>query len=130
VQPIVGRLYDLGGILVVCFAMFADCLAAIDLGRGGVRAGVTLLTRLDQFLLGQLEALRRTIACVGQRSLGGINSPVPSAAADRRRFARRCGLPSLSAGFPLFLSGLYGCSCRDSSVGSWAWTWSSFCLSF
>ena len=81
---------------MVCFAMFADCLAAIDLGRGGVRAGVTLLTRLDQFLLGQLEALRRTIACVGQRSLGGITASSPArppiaaaslaAAAVSRRF--------------------------------------------
>jgi hypothetical protein len=53
-----------------------------------------VLSRLDQFLLGQLEALRRTIVGLGQRSLGGINSLVPSADADRRPFARgRCGLP-------------------------------------
>ena len=120
---------------MVCFAVFPDCLPAIDLGRErvrwGVRPAVTVLSRVDQFLLGQLEALRRTSVGFGQRCLGGINSLVPSAAADRRRFARgRCGLPSLPAGFPLFLSGLYGCSCRDSSVGSWAWTWSSFCLWF
>lgn len=48
-----------------------------------------MLSRLDRFFLGQLEALRRTIVGLGQRSLGGINSLVPSAAADRRR----CGLP-------------------------------------
>jgi hypothetical protein len=53
------------------------------------------------FLLGQLEALRRTIVGLGQRSLGGINSLVPNAAADRCRFARgRCGLPSLLAAIP------------------------------
>ena len=39
--------------------------------------------------------------------------------------------PVASYGLPgYFLSGLYGCSWRDSGVGLWAWTWSSFCLSF
>jgi hypothetical protein len=28
---------DLGGMLVICFAVFPDCLAAIDLGRERVR---------------------------------------------------------------------------------------------
>ncbi|MGZ6725685.1 MAG: hypothetical protein ACXVHK_32665, partial [Solirubrobacteraceae bacterium] len=60
---------DTPGILVVCFAMFPDCLAAIDLGhervRWGVRPALTVLSRLDQFLLGQLEALRRTIVGLG-----------------------------------------------------------------
>jgi hypothetical protein len=68
----------------------------VDVGGGTSEVAVISLGGivLSRSVRGQLGALRRTIVGLGQRSLGGINSLVPSAAAARRRFARgRCGLP-------------------------------------